>query len=132
MPDSFQVEFPISTNFQTKLRQLVERFSDLHGSPIKLKAVLSASLKALQDIPAEKIDALRSEFEDSTVDKNIKIFRKTSNLDFQDRTLLEDIKLYLLTHQKSNFSLKEIMLAIILVAYNLNDEQISYILSEYH
>ena len=132
MTDNFQVEFPQSEQFQSKLKMLSARYSRIHGSNLRVNKILSLSLQALQNIPAEKIEEFKHIIDPEDQESAPNIFRKTSNLDGSDRAILETIRLHLLTNQKKDFSRKEIILAIILLAHSLNDDDISYILSEYH
>ena len=132
MADAFQVEFPLNAGFQSKLKSLHMRFQASAKESLRLKAVLSLCLHALQDVTPELI-ALHSSIMDADDKReDARIYRKTSNLLESDRVLLDKIRIHLLTNFDCGVTRKDIVNTIILVAHDLKDAQISYILSEYH
>ena len=131
MVDAFQVEFPQAVIFQSKLKTLHMRFQAIANAPFKLKAVFSLCLHALQDVTPELIVLHTSAMEVADMCGHTDLYRRTSNLSESDRELLDKIKLHLLTNFNFDVTRKNIMNTIILIAHDLKDEQISYILNEY-
>jgi len=133
MPKTFQIEFPQTKCFQTRLNYLVDAFSTIACDSISVNRVANLCLKALPDITPALIDDYLSR-EEGTQSKSTDtqdMFQRTTNLDASGRDRLEAVKLNLLVKHKRDISRRDIMLGIIFTASELKNADLEYIYSEY-
>ena len=128
MSNKFQLEFSLSKEFQSKLENLMKDFCQFAGHSLSVNKVAGMCLRALSDITPELIDKYLSDEKD---DIAVDIFQKTTNLDQEERDLLDNLKLNLLLKHKRDISRRDIMLGLIYTASGLKKSDIEYIYSEY-
>lgn len=133
MPKTFQIEFPQTEYFQSRLNYLVDAFSSIACDSISVNCVANLCLKALPDITPALIDDYLSREEGVGIKStDIQgVFQRTTNLGSSGRDRLEAVKLNLLVKHKRDISRRDIMLGIIFTASELKNADLEYIYSEY-